>query len=167
MKWVSHKFITGTLVYAITGNPVLGFISAAGSIVPDAVEGFPTDENAQNWRKNHRRLSHWWFPYFVISVLCYSYAAYHGFLNITLYNLMDLIHRPNLAAIGTYLVIAYFALGALLHIIEDAICGTVPGTTLQERVGIKLFRVGSVQEYIFTFGIGLTLLLVRSGLLYE
>ena len=40
-----------------------------------------------------------------------------------------------------------FSLGALMHIIQDCICGTVPGITMDERIGMKFFKVGSIKEF--------------------
>ena len=44
----------------------------------------------------------------------------------------------------------YICIGALLHIAEDAVCGKVPLLTPYHKVGIRLFKVGSVPEYLFT-----------------
>jgi inner membrane protein len=43
--------------------------------------------------------------------------------------------------------------GALLHILEDALCGKVPFLLPSQKVGIRLFQVGSVLEYLFSIGI--------------
>ena len=60
---------------------------------------------------------------------------------------MQLTSLPtaDLVTIGTYICI-----GALLHIAEDAVCGKVPFLTPYHKVGIRLFKVGSVTEYLFT-----------------
>jgi inner membrane protein len=50
----------------------------------------------------------------------------------------------DMLTIGTYL-----CLGALLHIAEDALCGKVPFITPWQKIGVKLFSVGSVTEYLF------------------
>ena len=39
--------------------------------------------------------------------------------------------------------------GALLHILEDAVCGKVPLVYLTKKTGLKLFKVGSFREYFF------------------
>ena len=45
----------------------------------------------------------------------------------------------------------YLALiGALLHIAEDAVCGKVPAVLPTQKIGIRLFTVGSLREYLFT-----------------
>lgn len=37
-----------------------------------------------------------------------------------------------------------------MHIAEDAVCGKVPLLTPYQKVGVRLFKVGSVPEYLFT-----------------
>jgi inner membrane protein len=44
----------------------------------------------------------------------------------------------------------FISIGALLHIAEDALCGKVPFLFPWQKVGIKLFTVGSVTEYLFS-----------------
>ena len=44
-------------------------------------------------------------------------------------------------------------IGALLHIAEDAFCGKVPLFLPWQKVGIKLFTVGSVTEYLFSMAV--------------
>ena len=39
--------------------------------------------------------------------------------------------------------------GALCHIAEDAVCGKVPLLYPTQKVGIRLFTVGSFREYLF------------------
>lgn len=149
MKWISHKVLTGSLVYAVSGDPFMGWVAAIGSILPDAIEGFPTESNYNAWRARHRQLSHWFVPYFVVFFLSYAYAAYHGFLHVTFKNVTMLLHNPKTTMIMVSMIIAFLMLGAFLHIVEDAICGKVPGVTLTDKIGIKLFSVGSFKEYLF------------------
>ena len=40
-------------------------------------------------------------------------------------------------------------LGALCHIAEDAVCGKVPALFPTQKIGIRLFTVGSLREYLF------------------
>jgi hypothetical protein len=156
LQWVNHKLVTGSLVFAITGNPFLSLISAAGSIVPDAIERIPIGK-----RLTHRQLSHWWIPYLAAFYLSYSSASQHGVLSITLQNIYDLVFYQYFSSLSGFLVIAYFSLGGLLHIAEDAFCGTVPGITIHHRIGIKLFKVGSPREYLIAFSLSFLLLSSR------
>lgn len=47
----------------------------------------------------------------------------------------------------------FVCVGALLHIIEDGICGKVPLIWRKRKIGIKLFRVGSSWEYFISYTI--------------
>ena len=49
----------------------------------------------------------------------------------------------------------------ILHIIEDAVCGKVPFLTPWQKVGVKLFKVGSVTEYLFSLVVVLLCYLVK------
>ena len=47
-------------------------------------------------------------------------------------------------------LLLWIFLGALLHIAEDAVCGKVPAVLPTQKIGIRLFTVGSLREYLFT-----------------
>lgn len=157
MKWVSHKVITGSIVFAVTGSPVMSVFSALGSVFPDAVEGFPNEANYARWRKNHRQLSHWFFPYLLVFCVLISLAAFQGPVSVTTKEFVRILQGHGYMQIFL-LFVSYFSLGALFHIAQDAICGKVPGVTMEERVGVRLFKVGSPQEY----GVVLVVLLAVS-----
>ena len=146
MKWVSHKLITGSTVFILTGSPILSIISATGSIFPDLIEGMPTEHNYNAWRKNHRQISHWYFQYLMTFLITIGIAGYNGYINITTKEIIYLLSVHSYSCILS-LFIAYFSLGALMHIIQDCICGTVPGRTMDERIGMKFFKVGSIKEF--------------------
>lgn len=161
MKWINHKLLTGSIVYAITGNSVMAIFSAVGSIIPDAVEGFPTQSNYYQWRQSHRQKSHWFVPYLLTFFLFQSYNFLHP-LPASFYQLWSMAQRSFLNNLPIYSwLIAALALGACLHIVEDAFCGKIPGLILKERIGIKLFYVGSLKEYVYVLPISALLLLVR------
>lgn len=163
MKWVSHKIVTGSIVFAITGSPILSIVAAMGSIFPDAVEGFPNESNYDTWRKNHRQLSHWFFPYFLVFCLFISFAGFQGYVSLGTKELFGVLQGRGFLLIFS-LFAAYFSLGALFHILQDAICGKVPGITREEKFGVKLFKVGSKEEYIVVLGILSFLFLVSKVL---
>lgn len=137
MKWVSHQIVTGVVVFAATDDMLLTAAAMAGAIFPDKVEGNPRAEGYWSWRSRHRGWSHW--PLL--------YLALIGFLVRTeeqaaMFVLFDVVR------VGTF-----FCVGALLHIAEDALCGKVPLLTPSQRVGVRLFTVGSVTEYVVAAGI--------------
>lgn len=163
MTWVSHKLLTGTILFAITGDIVIAGCGAAGAIIPDSIEGFPdpASETAQkSWRKNHRQLSHYFPFYLLVFLITWGFLYRQGITPIGSNNIMPLFNSDVFwPSVITY-IISFASLGALFHILEDAICGTVPGFVPQQRWGIQLFMVGSLKEYtivfLLSFFLGLT-----------
>ncbi len=129
MKWVNHEIVTGVIVYGATGDLLSTAFSMAGAIFPDKVEGRP-GTNYWSWRARHRGWSHW--PIIYIAILA----------------IMQLGFLPQGADVEKGVM--FIAVGALLHIAEDALCGKVPFLFPWQKVGIKLFTVGSVTEYLFS-----------------
>lgn len=133
MKWVNHEIVTGVIVYAITENPLASLYSMAGAVLPDKMEGNPGSGNYWSWRSRHRGWSHWPMLYVLL-------------LGLQLRVMKDgMLAFNDMGTIGVFLCV-----GALLHIIEDAVCGKVPFITPWQKIGIKLFQVGSVTEYLFS-----------------
>ncbi len=126
MKWLTHEVVTGVIVYTVTDDMLAAVYSMAGAIIPDKVEGNPFRRNL-----THRGWSHWPMLYLLAGGLFCRGEEYLG------------INLGTLGEIG-----AYMALGALLHIAEDALCGKVPFFTPDQKIGVKLFKVGSVGEYL-------------------
>jgi inner membrane protein len=138
MKWINHQVVTGVVVYTATADLLLTAYSMAGAILPDKVEGNPRAGNYWTWRSRHRGWSHWPVLYLALLGVSRHFAQgdYGGVMG------------GELATIGSYI-----AIGALLHIAEDAVCGNVPIVTPNRKHGIKLFAVGSVFEYLFAIAI--------------
>jgi len=147
VKWHNHKIVTASIVWIATNNLLAVVPATIGSIIPDFIEG--------KWNEgintSHRKISHWWIPYFLIFVVC-SFSVkgvdinYHNFLHFAQINLK----------ITLIFLCQYLALGALFHIIEDTLCGKVPLLNpYRKEFGFRIFRVGSIGEYIF---VGLFLL---------
>ncbi len=133
MKWISHQITTGFLVYAATDNALFVASSIVGAVIPDRVEGTPPKENKAywKWRTNHRTWSH--YPPIYLALIFALLAAKFFLPNPTLAILLN--------------VLIYVLIGALLHIAEDALCGKVPVFRPRKKYGLKLFKVGSWQEY--------------------
>jgi inner membrane protein len=104
----------------------------AGAIFPDKVEGKP-GANYWSWRARHRGWSHW--PVLYIAILA----------------IMQMGLLPQGADVERGAT--FICIGALLHIAEDALCGKVPLFLPWQKVGIKLFTVGSVTEYLFSMAV--------------
>ncbi|MCR5559333.1 MAG: metal-dependent hydrolase [Schwartzia sp.] len=138
MKWISHEVVTGVLVYTVTEDLTLTVCAMAGAVIPDRLDGDPRKaKDYWLWRGSHRGWSHWPAPYlFVIAAVL---SAEQGMEN---------------GDSGRWMLIPVAVMaGALLHILEDALCGKVPLIFPGEKIGLKLFPVGSFREYFFALGI--------------
>ena len=160
MKWLNHQIVTGFIVYAATDNALFVASSIVGAVIPDRVEGSPPKDNNEYWawRRRHRTWSHYPILYLaLIGLLLFAkdYCQSIGLNFVTTTPFID--------------VLIFALIGALLHIVEDAICGKVPILTPHSKHGIKLFEVGSWKEYAFATIIVLICLASRvdnlSGLL--
>jgi len=132
MKWVNHEIVTGVIVYGATGDLLSTAFAMAGAILPDKVEGRP-GANYWSWRARHRGWSHWPIIYIGILVIMQQGILPQG---------ADVERGAS-----------FICIGALLHIAEDAFCGRVPLLLPWQKVGIKLFTVGSVMEYLFSMAV--------------
>lgn len=135
MKWINHQIVTGFIVYAATDNALFVASSIVGAVIPDRIEGSPPTESAAywKWRKNHRTWSH--YPPLYLGLMAAAQIAIEYFQN------------PKVELVLSLLI--YALVGAVLHIVEDGICGKVPIFTPRRKHGIKLFTVGSWREYFF------------------
>lgn len=160
MTWFSHKILTGSFIFAVTGSGVAALCAAVGSVLPDAMEGMPTAGNYRRWRKNHRQLTHWFVPYIIAALLLFNYASSHGVKNIDIHTALKFF-RFEYAAIASFF--AFIAFGACLHCLQDALCGTIPSLFPSTRIGVKLFTVRSFSEYVFVGIVSVMLILVKFG----
>ena len=142
MTWVSHIAVTGTIAYAVTADPLLTAAAAVGAVLPDKVEGSPGSVGWNTWRSRHRGWSHWPVLYL---------ALIGGLAQARAYFFYDA---------AFFSVLTWLFVGALLHIAEDAVCGKVPGITPTQKIGIRLFTVGSFREYLFA---GFCIIVVYAG----
>ena len=131
MKWTSHISLTATIAYAVTADPMLTAAAAVGAVLPDKIEGTPQSIGWRTWRSRHRGWSHWPMLYVVLI---------GGLMQAQQYFFYDA---------AFFAVLAWIFGGALLHIAEDAVCGKVPLLYPTQKVGIRLFTVGSLREYLF------------------
>ncbi|GAB5045613.1 hypothetical protein [Thermodesulfovibrio sp. TK110] len=77
MKWINHKVATFSVVYFITHDVISSVFAMVGSIFPDAIEGH--NYASERWKRNHRRLSHWFLGYFIVaSILWFMVKAKTG-----------------------------------------------------------------------------------------
>ena len=148
MKWINHQIVTGFVVCTATDDALFTASSIVGAVLPDRVEGSPPKENSAywKWRKKHRTWSH--YPLIYIALIVAAQVAKN--LVPSPYSLIPIL-------------LTYALIGALLHIVEDGICGKVPIFTPHKKHGIKLFKVGSWSEYFFAALIIAICLFIRFG----
>ena len=149
MKWVNHQVVTGVIVYTATEDLLLTAYSMAGAILPDKVEGNPRAGSYWSWRSRHRGWSHWPLLYLMVIGGLFT------------------VEREHLGTDGLWdmsTIAVYMMVGALLHIFEDALCGKVPFLLPSQKIGIRLFSVGSVREYLVSIGIVLAAYLLGQWL---
>ena len=164
MTWISHKLITGSILFAATGDLIIASCGAIGAIIPDRIEGFPDSESETSkatWRRNHRQGSHYLPFYLAVFLITQAILHHQGVTEINAANIISLIHQDSFWPQITTYVVSFVSLGAAFHVLEDAICGTVPGMKTRNRWGTQLFRVGSANEYIGVFSISLFLVTLR------
>ena len=120
-----------------------------GAVLPDRVEGSPPKESSAywKWRKKHRTWSH--YPPIYIALIIAAQVAKNYFPEATLAFALNLL--------------TYAMVGALLHIVEDGLCGKVPIFLPHKKYGLKLFKVGSWREYFFAALIIAACLFARFG----
>lgn len=131
MKWVSHIALTGTIAYAVTADPLCTAAACVGAVLPDQIEGTPGSVGWRTWRSRHRGWSHW--PMLYVALIG-GLSKAHGYF---FYNE------------EFFTALTWVFLGALCHSAEDAVCGKVPFLYPTQKVGIRLFTVGSFREYLF------------------
>ena len=131
MKWVSHTSLTATIAYAITADPLLTAAATLGAVLPDKAEGTPQSVGWSSWRSRHRGWSHWPMLYL---------ALIGGLMEARISFFYDAVF---------FSILTWIFIGALCHIAEDAVCGKVPLLYPTQKIGIRLFTVGSLREYLF------------------
>lgn len=149
MKWINHQIVTGFLVSTATDDALFTASSIVGAVIPDRVEGSPPQDSSAywKWRKRHRTWSH--YPPLYLALIAAAQFAKDYYPEQTLAVAMNLL--------------TFVLVGALLHIVEDALCGKVPLVLPHKKHGLKLFKVGSWREYLFAALIIATCLFVRFG----
>ncbi len=157
MKWVSHKAITFSVAYLLSSNFFASLISAIGGVFPDAIEGFHFE--SVSWKKKHRRFSHWGAMYFFLVLVCFIIGGGLGVLKFNPNDILSLLTSKGQAGYIEGIkvlsrVLFWFFLGAFFHVLEDAITGKVPFINPTKKTwGVRLFPVGSLQEYLLTLAI--------------
>ena len=135
MTWVSHSVVTFATLFAATHNVFIAGSAMLGSTLPDKAEDAVL-------RLRHRSYFHW----FVLYVAALAFLWTPEVLSATG---LAVWQAGVLQIMRTFLF--WFFAGALLHVVEDAICGPVPFLHPTKRATVlpRLFKVGSVGEILF------------------
>lgn len=160
MKWISHKLVSGSLVFMATGDVPCTIAAMLGSIFPDLIEGRPETDG---WRSRHRRNSHWFVPYAVVAAIMFVQVWSVGVVTFRGAGIMEIFSLLQGSHTAFYGLCAFFAVGALCHIGEDAICGRVPSFNPKKRIGARFFKVGSAAEYMISLTTACMCLFLRLG----
>ena len=131
MKWVNHRIITTPIAFLLTQNIPFVLGAYAGSTLPDRLEAHKKQSSLTYY--NHRQVTHWFMPY----MIAFAFLSILGFVINPLSEISLLLLKAILGGI----------FGCIAHIAEDAVTGTVPGVTLQSRIGKTLFKTGDNKEY--------------------
>ena len=138
MTWVSHSVVTFATLFVATQNVFIAGSATLGSAFPDQIEG-------AFWKASHRSYSHW----FVLYIAALAFFWTPDVLSVTgikawQMGIVEMMRR----------FLFWFFAGALLHILEDAICGPVPFWRPTKRTTVlpRLFKVRSVGEVLFVIG---------------
>ncbi len=166
-----HRIVTFMAIGGMTGSPLaasLGFLSAA---LPDSLE-YTLFGRARN--RLHRKLTHWFVPWLALALTCLYHAGWglswtggtlrQGAMETLSWPRAIQGALPSVAALASgdgraiWACAAFWLLGPVLHILEDACCGKVPLFLPWKRgFGAHLFRMSSkvgvmsAGERVFTF----------------
>ena len=131
MTGVSHSIVTFATLFVATHNVFIAGSATLGSLFPDRSEGL-------FWQS----YSHW----FVLYVAALAFFWTPDVLSVTGMQ----VWQAGIVQMMRLFFFWFFA-GALLHILEDAICGPVPFLYPTKRTTVfpRLFKTGSVGECLF------------------
>jgi len=157
VKWVNHRITTFAVVFIVTRSFVASLISAFGSVIPDAVEGH--NYSSSSWKKNHRKISHWLLGYVLIAIALWAvmFISFKvSILSENSFKALSVFHKINsqtmlfFAGYGAFFAV----IGAILHILEDALSAPVPLLNPSKRVFcIGLMKTGSIAEYFLSISL--------------
>lgn len=156
MKWVNHKITTFSVVLLLTQDFAASVIAAAGSIIPDALEGHSYNNK---WKKRHRTVTHWFLGYFLIAFALWFFIKTSVGINVLSIGFYKFISAFTILNSKTLVFILaygcfYLCVGALLHILEDSLGGAVPMIhPTRKTFALRIMRTGSFGEYLLSFGI--------------
>ncbi len=160
MTWKTHKLTTATVVLAVTGNPLWAFLAAMGSVIPDGLEFILYGHDVPIWK--HRKFTHWPIPYLITAVVLapviLHLPVFHALSALSISDIrasVEILKSLNYPPMHVIPVMAFwFSIGAVLHILEDALTGKVPLLDPKRKnFGVRLFRTKSLTESLVFLGV--------------
>lgn len=159
MKWVSHQLVTATGVYALTGSSLAAVLAGAFATLPDKIDILCGAFGGKAIHLfSHRKHSHYWGYWFIISACSLMYLKTHGLMLAsageyvaTLTSALD--GNPRLACETILVNLAFWAtLGSCLHIFEDFFSGMGVPLAVPTRISphLRLYKTGSFSETLCT-----------------
>ena len=132
MTGKGHRLSTTAFVLGTTGSILAATMSLFGSTFPDSSEYIIFGKKRNRY---HRRYTHWFIPWGILAYVCFKRSGW------IVPNLSVIIDGRN-AHNDVWACAGFWFTGCLLHILEDAWCGTVPFLRPWKRdVGIHVFHM--------------------------
>ena len=132
MTGKGHRLSTFSFVLGGTGSLLAATMSFLGSTFPDSSEYIIFGKKRNRY---HRRYTHWFIPWLTLACICFSRAGW------IVPRLSVLVDGRN-AHLDVWACAGFWFMGCVLHILEDAWCGTVPFLRPWKRdVGIHVFHM--------------------------
>ena len=133
MTGKGHRITTFAFVLGATGSPLASLMSFLGSTFPDSSEYTFFGKRRNRY---HRRYTHWFIPWLALACVCFSRSGW------IVPRLSALINEPYHAHYDVWSCAGFWFMGCVLHILEDAFCGTVPLFRPWKRdVGLHIFHM--------------------------
>lgn len=132
MTGKGHRLSTFAFVLGATGSPLAATFSFLGSTFPDSSEYVFFGKRRNRY---HRRYTHWFIPWLVMALVCFERSHW------IVPRLSVLVDGRN-AHLDVWSCAGFWLMGCVLHILEDAWCGTVPFLLPWKRsVGMHVFHM--------------------------
>ena len=132
MTGKGHRMSTFAFVLGTTSSPLAALFSFMGSTFPDSSEYMFFGKRRNRY---HRRYTHWFVIWLALSYVCFYRSGW------IVPRLSMLVDGRN-AHYDVWSCAGFWFMGCLLHVLEDAFCGTVPLFRPWKRdVGMHIFHM--------------------------
>lgn len=162
MTGKGHRLSTFAFVIGTTSSPLAALFSFMGSTFPDSSEYMFFGKKRNRY---HRRYTHWFIIWLALAYVCFSRSGW------IVPRLSSLIDGHN-AHYDVWSCAGFWFMGCVLHILEDAFCGTVPFLRPWKRdVGMHVFHMskkigemskGEINFVLCCLGISFIAYIIRS-----